>query len=84
MLHYAKEVADVLADLEGRETFKRLFLVGSDEAMLEIESVLSETLKEKLVAKQSVDLYQEDEVWAAVQNLFAEAEREKEKSLGND
>ena len=81
LLHYAKEVADVLADIEERETFDRLFLLGSDEAMLEIEGALSESLTQKLVAKQAVDLHQDDEVWEAVSELFTQAEREEEKDL---
>ena len=81
LLHYAKEVVEVLEDLNKRETFARIFMVGSDEAMLEIEEVMSEVLKEKLVAKQSVDLHQEDEVWEAVFALFTEEERADEESL---
>ena len=81
LLHYAKEVAEVLTELDKRETFERLFLMGSDEAMLEIEEVLPEPLKDKLVAKQAVDLHQEDEVWDAVLELFVEQERADEESL---
>jgi len=81
LLHYAKEVAEVLADLDERETFKRLFLVGSDEAMLEIEDALPDPLKEKLVAKQAVDLNREDEVWEAAFELFTKEERADEKNL---
>ena len=81
LLHYAKEVAEVLTDLAERETFKRLFLVGSDEAMLEIENALPLALTEKLVGRQAVDLYQEDETWEAVWAMFERQEREDERDL---
>ncbi|MDQ3397086.1 MAG: hypothetical protein M3511_04825 [Deinococcota bacterium] len=81
LLHYAKEVAEVLADLEKRKSFDRLFFVGSDEAMKAIEEGLPEHLATKLAGKQAVDLYQEDEIWDAAFDMFTKEERAAEETL---
>ncbi len=81
LLHYAKEVAEVLADIEKKGRFDRLFLVGSDEAMREIEAVLPNAVLNKLVGKRAVDLHQEDEVWERVFEMFTKEERAAERSL---
>ena len=81
LLHYAKEVAEVLADIEKKGRFDRLFLVGSDEAMREIEAMLPAPVAAKLVGKSAVDLHQEDEVWERVFEMFTKEERAAERSL---
>lgn len=79
--HYAKDVAEVLEELNKRKSFEYLFLVGSDETMRAIQEELSEELLEKLSGMESVDLHQENEVWDTVFDMFFDEERAYDKSL---
>ena len=82
LLHYAKEIVEVLAELDQKETFDRLFLVGSQETMLEIEGALTAPLAAKLAGKQNIDLGPSDEpIFEAAFGLHATAEREAEARL---
>ena len=79
---YAKDVAGVVAELDKEETFDRLFLVGSAEAMQEIEAVLPTQLASRLAGKQTIDLSDgKDEPWREALGLFTEKEREAEEAL---
>ena len=79
---YAKDVADVLSELEKQETFDRLYLLGSEEAMNEIESVLPQPLTDKLGGKEAIDLSSENgEPWKEALGLFADDERTSELAL---
>jgi peptide chain release factor subunit 1 len=79
--HYAKDVAEVLEELNKRKSFEYLFMVGSDETMRSIKEELSEELLEKLSGMESVDLHQENEVWDTVFEMFFEEERQYDKGL---
>ena len=82
LLLYAKEIADVLAEIDGKETFARLILVGSEETMLEIEKVLPAPVAAKLVARRNVDLSAgDDQAFDAAFELFSEEERAEEVRL---
>lgn len=81
LLHYAKEVVEALEELGRSETFDRIILLGSDEAMREVQGMMSEALKEKLVGKRSVDLHNKDEVWETAFEIFFEEERASERTL---
>lgn len=78
---YAREIADVLADLDGRVPFDRILLVGSKETMEEIEAVLPAPLAQKLGGKQTVNLQQEEQVWREAYGLYWEEERAEEQAL---
>src|SRR4029078_7750608 len=52
LMHYAKEVVDVLAEIDKRETFRRLFLLGSQETLVEIKSALPPALAGKLAGER--------------------------------
>lgn len=79
---YAKEVADVLGELNEQERFDRVFLLGSEEAMQEIEAVLPQPLVEKLGGKQSIDLSDgTEEPWQQALGLFTAEERTSEEAL---
>ena len=79
---YAKDVADVLSELNKQETFDRLYLLGSEEAMNEIESVLPQPLADKLGGKEAIDLSSEKEApWKEALGLFTEDERTSEAAL---
>ncbi len=79
--NYAKEVADALVDLEGRESFDRIVMLGSKETIEEIKEVLPEGLAAKVAADKRVDLKQEEAVWDEAFALFFEEERSDEEAL---
>jgi peptide chain release factor subunit 1 len=82
LLHYAKEIADVLAELEQKEKFDRLFLVGSQETMTEIQNVLPAPVAAKLAGTQNVDMSAgDDQVFDTAFDLFFAQERESEAQL---
>ena len=79
---YAKDVADVLHKLDEEVAFDRLYLLGSEEAMHEIEAVLSRPLAEKLGGKEAIDLSAENgEPWKEALGLFTQDERTSEEAL---
>ena len=82
LMHYAKEIADVLSEMDQKEQFDRLLLVGSQETMLEIENALPAPLAAKLAGRKNVDLSGGDEpIFEAAFEMFSEAEREAEGKL---
>lgn len=79
---YAKEIVDILTEIEQKETFDRLFLVGSQETMVQIESTLTPPLAAKLAGKQNVDFSSgDDQIFDAAFEMFFTAEREAETRL---
>jgi peptide subunit release factor 1 (eRF1) len=82
LVHYAKEIVDVLTEMDQKEKFDRLFLVGSQETMVQIESALNPPLAAKLAGKQNVDFSAGDEqIFDTAFDLFFNAEREAEAKL---
>ena len=82
LVHYAKEIVDILTEIEQKETFDRLFLVGSQETMVQIESALTPPLAAKLAGTQNVDFSSGDEqIFDAAFDMFFTAEREAETRL---
>ncbi len=82
LVHYSKEIVDVLTEMEQKEKFDRLFLVGSQETMTELENALTTTLAAKLAGKQSVDFSAgDDQLFDAAYEMFFAAEREAEAQL---
>lgn len=82
LLHYSKEIVEVLSEIEQKETFDRLFLVGSQETMTEIENALPPPLAAKLAGKQNVDFSAgDDQIFDASFDMFFAAEREAEAQL---
>lgn len=82
LVHYAKEIVDILVEMDQKEKFDRLFLVGSQETMLEIENALTAPLQAKLAGKRNVDFSAGDEpILDAAFEMFTEAEREAEGKL---
>ena len=79
---YAKEVVDVVADLDGRAAFDRIVLLGSEQAMREIREALPKRLSEKVVGQRSVALGEGEAVpMEPAFELFFEREREEEAEL---
>lgn len=82
LVHYSKEIVDQLSEIEQKEKFDRLFLVGSHETMNEIENALTTTLAAKLAGKQNVDFSAgDDQIFEAAYEMFFAAERESESQL---
>lgn len=82
LMHYAKEIVDVLTEMDQKETFSRLFLVGSQETMVEIEGALTAPLTAKLAGKQNVDFSAgDDPIFETAFSLASSAERTSEEEL---
>ncbi len=72
LMHYAKEIVDILTEIDQKEKFDRLFLVGSQETMIEIESALTAPLAAKLAGKQNVDFSAgDDPIFEAAFEMFS-------------
>lgn len=81
-MHYAKEIVDILADMGQKEKFDRLFLVGSQETLIEIEGALTAPLAAKLAGTKNVDFSAgDDPIFEAAFELANAAEREAEGKL---
>lgn len=78
---YAAEVAEALSDLDGRESFDRIVLVGSREAMAAIRAALPQQLAERVTGEQTVDLGSDDAVWREAYGIYWEGERASEEAL---
>ena len=79
LLRYGREVATDLEQLDREESFGRLILVGSSEAVRTIEGELSPSLASRLVGKRSLDLGKGDGyVESEIQEIFVAAERAEE------
>jgi peptide chain release factor subunit 1 len=82
LLHYAKEVEKVLSDLVREERLRRVVLLGSREAIDEIERLLDPALRERVVGKDTVDLKDgDDALLDRAYGFFFAGERESERSL---
>lgn len=82
LLHYAKEVAEVLAGLEGEDDFRRIVLLGSQETTAEIKAALPAPLAEKVAAEGNVDLSAGDsQLFDRAFDLFFAEERASEERL---
>jgi len=82
LLHYAKEIAERLAELDRSEPFDRIVMVGSKETLGEIRNVLPAHLARQVIGEQSLDLKADrDSIDEQIFELFFAAEREAEKQL---
>src|SRR5215210_4817804 len=82
LVHYSKEIVDVLTELDQKEKFDRLFIVGSQETMVQLESALTAPLTAKLAGKQNVDFSAgDDQIFDTAFDMFFAAEREAESQL---
>ncbi|HEV7518462.1 MAG TPA: Vms1/Ankzf1 family peptidyl-tRNA hydrolase [Thermoanaerobaculia bacterium] len=82
LLHYAKEVAEVLAEMEQKEGFARILLLGSQETIAEIKSALPTALAEKVVGEKPVDLGAgTEQVFDEAFDLYFAEERASEERL---
>ncbi|MCP4752104.1 MAG: hypothetical protein GY866_14505 [Proteobacteria bacterium] len=80
LLHYAKEVAHKLVELDQRKDFRHVFMVGAKETLAEIKHVLPRQIADKLAGEKAIDLGK-GEPWIdkEIFDLFFEEERHSEK-----
>jgi peptide chain release factor subunit 1 len=82
LVHYSKEIVDVLTEMDQKEKFDRLFLVGSQETMVQIEAALTPPRAAKLAGTRNVDFSAgDDQIFDTAFDLFFVAEREAEAKL---
>ena len=82
LLQYAKEIAEKLTELDRNGEFRRILLVGSRETIAEIQSVLPNNLRKKLVGERNLDLGKGDDcINQEVFDLFFIEERDSERIL---
>jgi len=80
--HYAKEIVENLAQLNEREEFRRIILVGGKEVIGEIRKVLPDRLVRQIVGEKAVDLRKgKDYVDREIFDLFVAEERKSERDL---
>lgn len=80
--HYAKEIAQTLADIVRTEALQRVLLIGSSETMQEIEDQLSPDVAEKVLAKEAFDLHRgTDEIVERAYEMYFDEERDEEQRL---
>lgn len=81
LLHYARDIVDVLSGLARNKEFQRILLVGGKEAIQAVEENLPKALKER-VSHRAVDLGKpEDAINEDIWELFREQERGSEHDL---
>ncbi|MDX1583929.1 MAG: VLRF1 family aeRF1-type release factor [Thermoanaerobaculia bacterium] len=81
LLHYAKEVVEVLEEVVSEEEIERIVLLGQDEALDEIEDAMPESLRKLVAGRDSLDLDSTDEeVVDRAMPLYFRQERDEEAS----
>lgn len=82
LLHYAKEINEVLSDLIRKKKFNRVVLMGSQETLVELESVLEQNVVEKIIGKRTTDTAKgESDLIDEAYKLFFTEERDEEIRL---
>ena len=82
LVHYSKEIVDILTEMDQKEKFDRIFLVGSQETLVQIEGALPPPLAAKLAGTKNVDFSAgDDQIFDTAFDLFFVAEREAEAKL---
>ncbi len=85
LLHYTKEIAEKLDELNRNQEFRRIILVGSRETINEIKNNLPRHLKEQLAGEKALDIQQDDDsINQEIFKLFFEQERKSEQKLWDE
>lgn len=82
LLHYAKEINEVLGDLVRTGKFERIVLLGSEETLAKLQDAFTPDVAERVVGASTADLHAEETtlIKSAYELFFAE-EREEEERL---
>lgn len=79
---YAKEIVDNLKELDKKEEFRRIILVGGKEAIREIHKAMPDRLAQNVVAEKALDLGKPgDYLGKEIFDLFFVEERKSERDL---
>lgn len=82
LMHYAKEVADVLEELCRQGDFGRIVLLGTSETLQEIEESLSKEVAAKVAGRKGTDLHAgEQALLDEAFDLYFTEERNSESRL---
>lgn len=82
MHHYVAEIINRLDEMNKKEEFRRIILVGSWETLKEIHKALPEHLAKQLVGEKPLDLGKSDDfINKEIFELFFQEERKSEKDL---
>ncbi len=80
--YYSREIVDKLIELEKKEEFRRIILVGSKKILAEIKKTLTNQLTQKLVGERALDLSKgENYINQEIFDLFFIEERKSESDL---
>ncbi|TET45396.1 hypothetical protein E3J62_07710 [candidate division TA06 bacterium] len=79
---YAKEIVDNLKELDKKEEFRRIILVGGKEAIREIHKALPDRLAQNVVGEKALDLGKGGNyLGREIYDLFFVEERKSERDL---
>jgi len=82
LLEYSKEIIEHLLELEKRESFRRILLVGGKEIIIELKNRFPERLNKKLAGEKNLDLKKDKRIInREIFELFFVEERKSEKAL---
>jgi peptide subunit release factor 1 (eRF1) len=82
LLHYAKEINEVLGELVRQQGYRRIVLLGSQETLTQLRAVLSTEVADRVVGQSGADLREEEEALVnKAYDLFFEEERAEESRL---
>jgi peptide chain release factor subunit 1 len=82
LLEYSNEIIDTLLEMDKKEHFRRIILVGGKEAIIEIKNRLPDSLRKKLSGEKNLDLKKDERIInREIFELFFIEERKSEKAL---
>lgn len=82
LFEYGKEICEKIMDLDKKEAFRRILLVGGKEIILEIKNRMPPYLMKKLVGEKNLDLGKDERIInKEIFDLFFIEERKSEKEL---
>lgn len=82
LMEYSKEIIEYLLEMEKKELFRRIILVGGREMITELKKKFPESLKKKLTGEKNLDLKKDERIInREIFELFFIEERKSEKAL---
>jgi peptide subunit release factor 1 (eRF1) len=82
LLHYAKEINEILEKLVQKKNFDRIVLLGSQEILAELEGTFSQEVAARVVGRDKAEAAAtEDELLDKAYKLYFEEERDDEHDL---
>jgi peptide subunit release factor 1 (eRF1) len=82
LLHYAKEINEILENLVQKKKFDRIVLLGTQEILAELEGIFSQEVAARVVGKGNAEAAAtEDDLLEKAYELYFEEERDDEYNL---